>query len=133
MRPADRGERIVGGRFRLLRLVKTAQGIDTWFAENLECPNPDPVSVKTVADRAVPPNVKLRLEHEAAALRVLSGPHSAPLLAVGHDEGVMYFAAPWVSGETLAERLSRKPLTARETLSLGRCLLAALVEVHQCG
>jgi signal transduction histidine kinase/tetratricopeptide (TPR) repeat protein len=133
MRPADRGDRIVGGRFRLLRLVKAAQGIDTWFAEDLECPHPDPVSVKTVDDRAVPSSVKLRLEHEAAALRVLSGSNSAPLLAVGHDEGVMYFAAPWVSGETVAERLSRMPLTARETLSLGRCLLAALVEVHQGG
>jgi signal transduction histidine kinase/tetratricopeptide (TPR) repeat protein len=131
MRPADRGDRIVGRRFRLLHLIKAAQGIDTWFAEDLE--RPDPVSVKTIDDRAVPSSVKLRLEHEAAALRVLSGPHFAPPLAVGHDECLMYFAAPWVSGETLAERLSRRPLAARETLSLGRCLLAALVEVHQGG
>ncbi|HTP29673.1 MAG TPA: AAA family ATPase, partial [Anaeromyxobacteraceae bacterium] len=124
-------DRILGGRFRLLELIKSDRGIDTWSATDIGKPNS--VLVKLADEHAVPRSTRLRVEHETAALRTVSSPCCAPPLAVGRDEGQIFVATARVPGETLAEILGRGPISTGETLRIGQCLLGALAEVHQLG
>ncbi|TMQ31200.1 MAG: protein kinase, partial [Planctomycetota bacterium] len=74
-----------------------------------------------------------RLEHEAGVLAQVQGPRIAPLLHLGRDEGLLYLVMPFVRGLTLEQRLRRGPVSVREAITIGSCLMSALQEVHELG
>ena len=76
---------------------------------------------------------RMRLEHDASALRQLAGTWASPLLDMAWAEDRLCLVRAFVPGESLKSRLRRGPLTLADTLTVGRCLLAALNEVHACG
>src|SRR5688572_11146429 len=123
--------RVVGERFRTLRLLKSSQGIDSWLADDLS--GSGQVVLKTLAAATVPRSVQHRLEHEATVLRELDSRYLTGLLHVGRDEGLLFFAVPFVPGLTLEQRLQSGPLPPAQAIQVGCCLLAALEEAHAHG
>ncbi len=59
---------------------------------------------------------RFRVEAESAAK--LTHPHIVPVYEVGDRGGLPYFSMQLVEGETLAQRISRSPLSPREAAAL---------------
>jgi signal transduction histidine kinase/tetratricopeptide (TPR) repeat protein len=123
--------RLFGERFRLVRLLKRGQGIETWLAEDLV--HHGPVVCKTLSASTVPRSVQHRLEHEANVLRELDSRYLTGLLHVGHQDGLLYFAVPYVPGISLERRLQRGPLPLNQAIQIGCCVLSALEDAHGQG
>ncbi|HEY4159901.1 MAG TPA: response regulator [Polyangiaceae bacterium] len=85
--------------------------------------------------------VPLRLEggldghflREAVGLARLRHPALPAVLEVGRSNGVPYLIMELVSGETLAQRLKRGPLSELQIFELGHQLAGALVRIHDGG
>jgi serine/threonine protein kinase len=81
--------------------------------------------------RAIGPERFLR-EIETAAR--LSHPHILPLFDSGQADGLLFYAMPYVEGESLRERLERdKQLPLEEALRLTREIASALDYAHRQG
>jgi tetratricopeptide (TPR) repeat protein len=74
-----------------------------------------------------------RFLREARAAARISHPNVCPIFEVGKERGRPYLAMELLSGETLARRLLRGPLSPTETLDLAEDLLAALGALHDAG
>lgn len=80
------------------------------------------------------PEVQGRFEREARIISALRHPGIVHLYEHGKTpDGIQWIAFELVQGETLAQRLSRGPLSEVEVRSLLGSLLGALIEVHERG
>lgn len=122
---------LVFGRFRALRRIKQGLGIETWLGE--ETASGRRVVIKATLGAASFQSVEQRLEKEASVLRDIQGSATAPLLEVGRRAGRLYIVMAYVEGETLERRLSHGPLGIPEAVTVGRCLMRALAEMHEHG
>jgi tetratricopeptide (TPR) repeat protein len=120
---------VFGGRFQADRLLKEGQGIATLLG--IDRATGLPIILKVAGAASVTTTARMRLEHEAAVLRTTRSPFLTPLLDVGQEKDTLYLAIPLVPGITLEQRLARGPMSIRETLTLGQCLLTALQEAHR--
>jgi signal transduction histidine kinase/tetratricopeptide (TPR) repeat protein len=121
----------LASRYELLQRLKEGRGSATWLAR--DSLTGARLVVKMAPLEALVPTARQRLEHEAAVLRRLHGPHVAPLLHFGAAGEVLFFVTPFVPGVPLPERLARGPLSVAEALVVGQCVLAALSEAHALG
>ena len=88
-----------------------------------------PVAVKLLRDDAS--LGRDRFEREAALLDEVSHPAIVGYLAHGRTpDGEAWLVMEWLEGEDLAQRLARGPLTASETVALGRRVAAGLAAAH---
>lgn len=74
-----------------------------------------------------------RFEREIQVAASLHHPHIVQLLATGEGDGVLWFAMPFVEGESLSERLQRGPIPVLETVRLLREVADALAYAHARG
>src|SRR3954470_7465657 len=74
---------LVAGRFRVVRTLKSAHGVDTLLA--IDERHDAQAILKSVPVDGLPTGARLRLEHEATVLSRLSGPGLSGLLDVGRD------------------------------------------------
>jgi Tol biopolymer transport system component len=94
---------------------------------------------RTVAIKVLPaaigsdPILRQRLEREARAISALDHPHICSLYDIGAENGIDYLVMQLVSGETLADRLARGPLTVDEVCTLGAQMADALAAAHRRG
>jgi serine/threonine protein kinase/Tfp pilus assembly protein PilF len=94
---------------------------------------------RTVAIKALPQGVSAdpgrlaRFEREAKLLASLNHPNIAGIYGLEDVGGTPHLVLEFVEGETLARRLSRGPLTARETLDVGRQMASAMEAAHARG
>lgn len=79
------------------------------------------------------PEVRARFEREARTISSLSHPHICTLFDVGREGDADYLVMELVEGESLAERLTRGPLSIAETLRIGAQLADALDRAHRAG
>jgi Tol biopolymer transport system component len=77
--------------------------------------------------------VRARFEREAKAISGLQHPNICVLYDVGCQDGVDFLVMEYLEGETLAMRLTRKPLTPAETLHIGIEIADALDKAHRSG
>ncbi|NNF13115.1 MAG: protein kinase [Gemmatimonadetes bacterium] len=64
----------------------------------------------------------------------LHHPHTLPLFDSGDVDGFLFYVMPYVEGETLSERLSRKgQLPVAEAVDIARKVASALHEAHERG
>ncbi|MDC0683159.1 protein kinase domain-containing protein [Sorangium atrum] len=92
----------------------------------------EPVALKLL--QRTGPQESHRFRREAHALAALRHPGVVGYVAHGTTEGGdLYLAMQWLSGETLAERLLREPLTVPESLSLGVRVASTLGALHRLG
>jgi signal transduction histidine kinase/serine/threonine protein kinase/tetratricopeptide (TPR) repeat protein len=127
----DTGPLVIGGRFRVVRALKSAHGVATLLTVD-ERDGGEAV-LKTVLADGIPTGARLRLEHEARVLSELGGPGLSGLLDVGADGNLFYLAMPLLAGEPLSQRLQRGPLRAVDAIVIARDLTAALQTAHTHG
>ncbi len=73
------------------------------------------------------------LRKEALALSKLNHPNIATIYDFGTEGDVDFFAMEYVTGQTLADRLSGAPVAEKEILALGSQIANALEEAHEHG
>jgi hypothetical protein len=74
-----------------------------------------------------------RFEREARLLARISDPGIVQIFDIGHAEQGPYYVAELVAGESLAERLSRGPMSLGEALAVAEQLCRALASAHSRG
>ncbi|WP_437725496.1 serine/threonine-protein kinase [Sorangium sp. So ce861] len=90
------------------------------------------VAVKLM--REVNERAAVRFAREARALAGLEHPHIVRYVAHGvAPTGEPYLAMEWLSGENLADRLSRQGLRVEESVALARAVAGALGAAHARG
>ncbi|HXI21883.1 MAG TPA: serine/threonine-protein kinase, partial [Gemmatimonadales bacterium] len=74
-----------------------------------------------------------RFKREIMLAAALQHPNIVPVLIAGESDGRPYFIMPFVDGESLRRRLSRGPLSVRETVSIMKDVARALAFAHGRG
>ncbi len=120
---------VYGGRFQCLQALKSGPGTETLLGRDLR--SGEPVIIKTA--KALEPDSRLRLEHEARVLGDLANADFKPLIEYGRQDTVTYVVMPFVPGVTLRERLDRGRLSLSEVLVVGCALTSALERAHERG
>jgi hypothetical protein len=85
-------------------------------------------------DIAWTPGMLARFRQETKAVARLSHPNILAIHFVGEGEGIVYYAMPYVEGESLADLLHREgPLPVERVTALARAILDALQHAHDMG
>jgi eukaryotic-like serine/threonine-protein kinase len=124
---------LLGGRYRLARMVGSGGMGTVWEAEDENLGRP--VAVKVLSESlAGGERAVRRFEREARAAARLSGPHVAAVYDFGRSEGRPYIVMELVRGETLADRLAREGrLPSQEAARIATQVAEALEEAHAAG
>ncbi len=85
-------------------------------------------------DVAWTPGMLDRFRHETKAVARFSHPNILAIHFVGEGEGIVYYAMPFVEGQSLADLLREEgPLPFERVVSLARQILDALQHAHDSG
>lgn len=85
-------------------------------------------------DVAWTPGMLDRFRHETRAVARFSHPNILAIHFVGEGEGIVYYAMPFVEGQSLADVLRREgPLPYERVVGLARQILDALQHAHDSG
>jgi eukaryotic-like serine/threonine-protein kinase len=74
-----------------------------------------------------------RFNREIMVAAALQHPNIVPVLNAGEVDGLPFYVMPFISGESLRERINRGPLSVRETVSVMRDVARALAHAHEHG
>ncbi|MEP6494473.1 MAG: ADOP family duplicated permease [bacterium] len=123
-------ERRLGDRYQIIRTLGSGAFGAVYLGRERELHRL--VAIKVLrADRAWSPEERERLVREARTVANLSHPAVVPLLTFGESQGTVYMVMPYVSGETLADRLQRnEPFDADEVRRILIEIADALAYVH---
>ena len=92
------------------------------------------VAIKVLTDHfAADHGRRQRFNTEARAIASLSHPHICSLYDIGSEDGTDYLVMELIEGESLADRLLRGPLSAREALEQSIGIADALRAAHRVG
>ena len=93
-----------------------------------------PAAIKVLPDAlARDPERRARFEREARTLASLNHPRIGAIYGFEEHAGVRFLALEYVPGPTLAERLRRGPLSAREAMLISKQIAEALEAAHAKG
>jgi len=123
---------IINERFRIDDAIAEGGMGRVYSATDLELKRR--IAVKAVHARPrVADRLRALLRQEAQVISQLNHPGICILHDVRQQDGFDYLIMEFVDGETLAERLSRKPLSLAESIRIAVDLLAALDYAHRQG
>jgi eukaryotic-like serine/threonine-protein kinase len=91
------------------------------------------VALKLMRDAVVAPQAVERFWREARAAAAITHPHICQIYELGEDAGRPFIVMERLSGETLADRLRRGAVPARESAHIALGLLDALQALHERG
>jgi len=92
------------------------------------------VAIKVLpSDLAFRADSRQRLEREARSISKLSHPHICTLYDTGFQDDRYFFVMEFLDGETLAQRLSRGPLSVSQVIQYATEIADALNEAHRHG
>jgi serine/threonine protein kinase/tetratricopeptide (TPR) repeat protein len=92
------------------------------------------VAIKSMpAKLAADSTARTRFRREAELLASLNHPNIAVIHEIIEEEESGYLVLEYVPGETLAERIARKPLELDEALSIGQQIAEAVSAAHKKG
>ena len=77
--------------------------------------------------------LRQRLEREAKAVSALNHPNICTLHDIGNQDGMDYLVMEYIEGETLAERLHKRPLAIDQVLKIGMEVADGLDRAHRAG
>lgn len=118
-----------GPRFRILReLGRGSMGL-VFLAEDRQ--RSVPVAVKILHPETESPRAMARLRREAEILKRLEHPHLIRVVDLLEAPGKLALVLEFLPGETLAQRLSRGPLSDPEARQLMLQVAAALTALHR--
>jgi hypothetical protein len=125
--------RALGPKYQVRRLLGRGG-----FAEVYEVWDQDlerRLAVKVLRpDVAWTPGMLDRFRHETKAVAKFSHPNILTIHFVGEGEGIVYYAMPFVEGQSLADLLRQEgPIPVERVVSLARQILDALQHAHSSG
>ncbi|CAN5684880.1 hypothetical protein BH09MYX1_BH09MYX1_23300 [soil metagenome] len=124
---------VVGGKFKLKRLLGRGGMGSVWYATHLALDIP--CAVKFIeGDFAQVPEMQMRFQREAKAAAALRSPHVVQIL--DHDvwEGMPYIAMELLDGEELSKRITRVgTVPPAETNGIIAQVCRALTKAHAQG
>jgi len=92
------------------------------------------VAIKFLSsESATDEHAQERLVREAKAAATLDHPNICAIHEAGEEHGRSFIVMQYVEGETLADRIQRKPLELRESLDIAVQVADALAEAHSRG
>jgi eukaryotic-like serine/threonine-protein kinase len=126
-------DRVLGGRYRLRRLLAVGGMGAVWAAEDAVLGRE--VAVKVLGEAlADDRRAALRLRREARAAARLAHPAIAGVLDLGEEDGRPYLVMELLHGESLAARLARAgPLAPAEAVRVAAAAADALDLAHRAG
>jgi Protein kinase domain len=110
--PESPGRALFAGRYDVQRLLKSGNGVETFFA--VDVATGAEVVLKAIDPAFVDPAARMRFQHETQVLRELSGLGLCTLYDAGQSDERLYLAQPFVPGETLEQVLRRGPLSVTD-------------------
>jgi serine/threonine-protein kinase len=120
------------GHYRLLRQLGAGGMGEVYLADDLRLGRK--VAVKLLpAELTRDEEAKRRLLREARSVAALDHPNVCTVHEVNEEDGRMYVVMQYVEGETLADKLSHKPLGLTECIDVATQIAAALEEAHSHG
>ena len=128
--PIPVSERRIGGRYRVVKLLKKERAAEHFLAEDT---HGAPVVVCCRDWSNLTAGTRQRIEREAKILRGLQSTGLAGVLDIGQDGDSLYVTRPHVPGITLRRRLRDGPLNLQDTIAVGQSLFSALVALHSHG
>ncbi|NLF07948.1 MAG: AAA family ATPase, partial [Pirellulaceae bacterium] len=128
--PASVSARLVGGRYRVVKLLKKERAAEHFLAEDT---HGDLVVVSCRNRSNLTADTRQRIEREAEILQDLQSPSLARVLDIGQDGNSLYIARSHIPGVTLSRRLLDGPLDLQDALAVGQSLFSALVALHSQG
>ncbi|MEK6323139.1 MAG: protein kinase [Acidobacteriota bacterium] len=92
------------------------------------------VAIKFLPEESIADELaKKRLIREAQAAATLDHPNICAIHEVGEEDSRSFIVMQYVEGETLANRIQRKPLELKESLDIATQMADALAEAHSRG
>jgi serine/threonine protein kinase/Tol biopolymer transport system component len=92
------------------------------------------VAIKILAQHlSSNPDLKARFAREANAISALQHPNICVLHDIGSEDGLDFLVMELVDGETLADRIERKPPSRNEALKIAIEIADALDKAHRSG
>jgi serine/threonine protein kinase len=79
------------------------------------------------------PDMRARFEREARSAATLNNPHICAVYDVGSQDGIQYLVMEYLEGQTLAERMKDKRVSADDAILWGIQIAGALDEAHRSG
>ncbi|HKV52882.1 MAG TPA: serine/threonine-protein kinase [Gemmatimonadaceae bacterium] len=132
--PAASRERgaIIGGRYRVLGELGRGAMASVLLARDIK--HERDVAIKFVRSDAADANALARFQREIALVASLQHPHILPLYDSGESGGSLYYVMPYISGQSLRERLDAEhALPLGEALRIAREAGDALAHAHDHG
>jgi eukaryotic-like serine/threonine-protein kinase len=127
------GGSIVGGRYRLDRLLAQGGMGEVWVAQHLHLDID--VAIKFILlEHAADPSLRTRFEREAKICAKLKSPHVAQVHDYGSEGDTPFLVMDFLEGETLETRLRREgPLTLAATQTIVNQICKALHPAQELG
>ena len=91
------------------------------------------VAIKVLRPELASAQATERFVREAQLLAKLKHPSIVPIHYVDDRQGISFYVMAHLEGETLADRLSRGPLSVRQAVQVARDILSALEAAHAHG
>lgn len=123
---------VVGGRYAIERRVGVGSFGDVYRATDTEVEN-HVVALKILHQPAIGEVARQAALKELRSIASVFHPSIVQFKDHGWHEGRLWFVMPWYEGETLAERIGRKPLTRAEARRIFQPLAEALDAMHAAG
>jgi serine/threonine protein kinase len=125
----DRLVSALADRYRIERELGHGGMATVYLAEDLK--HDRKVALKVLRPELAAVLGAERFVVEIKTTAALQHPHILPLLDSGAAEGLLYYVTPYMTGETLRQRLERETqLGVEETVRITRTLAAALDYAH---
>lgn len=118
------------GHFRLLGRLGSG-GMGVVFRARDERLHRD-VAIKVLSGAGSDdPSARARLTREARTAAALNHPNICVVHEIGEADGQTYIAMEYIEGETLADRLARRRMTAQEVVRFGSQIAEAVAHAHE--
>lgn len=122
---------MVGGRYRLLEPIGAGASGEVWRAQHVTVGHF--AAVKLVSLGREDPEVLARVLTEAQAAASLRSAHVVQVYDQGREGDVAYIAMELLSGESLADRLARGPMSPHDVARVVRDVGRAIGKAHAQG
>jgi dienelactone hydrolase len=130
--PLERLQQALADRYRVERELGAGGMATVYLAQDLK--HDRPVALKVLREELGAALGAERFHREIRIAAKLQHPNILPLLDSGEAGGLLYFAMPFVEGQSLRERLAREgALPAGDAVRILRDVADALTEAHAHG
>lgn len=119
-------------RFEVLRILGKGGMGTVYLARDSRLDRPVALKVLHIEDLANEDR-RARFMREARTAASIRHPNVATIYEVGENDGVPFIVMEYCEGETLTQRIRRRPLEAAEFLAIARQIAAGVAAAHDQG